>query len=94
MKKFTLITFFCLLVCLLTAQAGPIDQQKARQLATQFMQGKGLQLKGEPRRAPGLNDANNTEAQPLYIFNTDGAKGFVIVAGDDRADAIIGYTLE
>jgi len=94
MKKITLITLVLLLTCLLTAQAGPIDQQKARQLAAQFMQKKGLQLKGEPRRAPGVSGTGSNEAQPLYIFNTDGAKGFVIVAGDDRADAILGYSTE
>ena len=94
MKKITLTTLVLLLACLLTAQAGPIDQQKARQLAAQFMQKKGLQLKGEPRRAPGVSGTGSNEAQPLYIFNTDGAKGFVIVAGDDRADAILGYSTE
>ena len=94
MKKITLITLVLLLTCLLTAQAGPIDQQKARQLAAQFMQKKGLQLKGEPRRAPGVSGTGSNEAQPLYIFNADGAKGFVIVAGDDRADAILGYSTE
>ena len=94
MKKITLTTLVLLLTCLLTAQAGPIDQQKARQLAAQFMQKKGLQLKGEPRRAPGVSGTGSNEAQPLYIFNTDGAKGFVIVAGDDRADAILGYSTE
>lgn len=94
MKKITLITLVLLLTCLLTVQAGPIDQQKARQLAAQFMQKKGLQLKGEPRRAPGVSGTGSNEAQPLYIFNTDGAKGFVIVAGDDRADAILGYSTE
>lgn len=94
MKKITLTTLVLLLTCLLTAQAGPIDQQKARQLAAQFMQKKGLQLKGEPRRAPGVSGTGSNEAQPLYIFNTEGAKGFVIVAGDDRADAIIGYSTE
>ncbi len=94
MKKITLTTLVLLLTCLLTAQAGPIDQQKARQLAAQFMQKKGLQLKGEPRRAPGVSGTGSNEAQPLYIFNTDGANGFVIVAGDDRADAILGYSTE
>lgn len=94
MKKITLTTLVLLLTCLLTAQAGPIDQQKARQLAAQFMQKKGLQLKGEPRRAPGVSGTGSNEAQPLYIFNMDGAKGFVIVAGDDRAEAILGYSTE
>ena len=32
--------------------------------------------------------------QPIYVFNAEDDKGFVVVSGDDRTDAILGYTLQ
>ncbi len=87
--KRTIALFYALLTVAMVL-ANPIDKQQARQLAAQFAESRGAQLKGEPLRAPGRTTA--TEQQPLYVFNTDGNQGFVIVSGDDRAETILGYT--
>ena len=84
---------FLAIVCIMSAQAAPIDQQKARQLAEHFMQGRGAQLVREPMRIPGRDNATPTQ-QPIYIFNATKEKGFVIVAGDDCAESILGYVEE
>ncbi len=83
-------TMLLLLVCISFAQAAPVDQQKARQVAEQFMQSRGVKLSGGPMRAPGKMNASAT-TQPLYIFNAADNKGFVVVAGDDCADPVLGY---
>lgn len=87
--KRTIALFYALLTVAMVL-ANPIDKQQARRLAAQFAESRGAQLKGEPLRAPGRT--TTTEQQPLYVFNTDGNQGFVIVSGDDRAETILGYT--
>jgi len=78
-----------LLVCAnISTWAVPIGKQKARQVALQFAQSRGTQLKGEPRKAPSLS--SNEDHAPLYIF--DMQQGFVIVAGDDQAEEVLGYS--
>ena len=81
---------FLLLWVVAAAVANPIDKLQARQLAAQFMANRGAQLKSEPMRAPGRKAVS--EQAPLYIFNTEGNEGFVVVSGDDRAMPILGYT--
>ena len=78
------------LVVALSAMANPIDRQQARQQAEKFLQTKGMALGGEAARAIGRT--SSTSKQPLYVFNASNNRGFVIVAGDDRVDPIIGYT--
>ena len=90
MRRITTLLF--LLMMVVVSQAAPVTKQQARQWAQDFMSQLGAQLKGEPRRAPGV-DAD-TEQQPLYIFNTEANKGFVIIAGDDNAEHVLGYTTE
>ncbi len=69
----------------------PIGRNAARQRAEQFAQTKGRRIVGEPRMAPGRKAA--AERQPLYVFNMADDSGYVIVAGDDRAVNVLGYTL-
>ncbi len=45
----------------------------------------------EPMRAPLRTAPEGNRPQPFYIFNAAQGKGFVIVAGDDRAEEILGY---
>ena len=80
---------FALLVCVsISIWAVPIGKQRARQIALQFANSRSIQLKGEPRKSPSLS--SNEEQAPLYIFNMQ--QGFVIVAGDDQAEEVLGYT--
>lgn len=81
-----------LLTCLfaLTASAERINEQQALEKARQFMQGKVINA---PQKARSVRRAQaSAELQDLYIFNVEGNGGFVIVSGDDRTDAILGYS--
>jgi len=87
---------FILTLCLLTiimAEAGPVSEQEAYQIAQQFMQGK---LNTSPTNAPqrkALKSARVASAQKnLYIFNAENDGGFVIVSGDDRTPSVLGYS--
>lgn len=92
MKK-SVLSFLCLVLCVLMAQAGPVDKQQAQQQAQAFFAKKGKVLKKSakphkvPRKAAGAAD----EAY-YYVFNSEGNNGFVIVSGDDRTAPVFGYS--
>ena len=78
--------------------AGPIDFEKAKENAIQFVSQKASRGDGS-RHAP-LSPQNLRLAQKVmtgkdqpayYVFNKDGG-GFVIVSGDDLAAPILGYS--
>lgn len=84
--------------CLCTvAAAAPISSSRALQVAAQFLSRHGVAVKGQlsvsqtersmaqGRRAQGV--------PPLYLVNNPGG-GFVIVAGDDCAGPVLGYSTE
>lgn len=80
------------LAAVTTAMGATVNRQQARQQAAQFLQQRGAQLGSDPTTVNGRRV--QTADQSLYVFNAEGGRGFVVVAGDDRADAILGYTLE
>ena len=84
MKKLLL-----LLVCAfvgISTKAERISSQQALQKAQQFMQDKQFKHSGM-RRAP----RQNVSSPAYYVFNAEDNNGFVIVAGDNRMKAILGY---
>ena len=89
------IRMFLTLSCLLAigaATASPITEHQAREIASRFM----------ANHSPSLNLSSGSPAIALtpvssrsgfYIFNSAVAdKGFVIIAGDDRLPAVLGYS--
>ena len=72
-----------------TAAAEHITSSDAYRIASEFAGSRGITLKAVPRHAPGKN---NDKTSPFYVFNSQGDRGFVIVSGDDRTEAILGYT--
>ena len=93
MKK-TLMTLAAL-VMTLTVAAHPIGKQAALNVAKAFMQEVNPSATIQTtavRRAPGIN--GSSDAQPYYVFNAENNQGFVIVAGDDRSEEILGYSDE
>ena len=87
MKKLFISLVFSMLA--LMVSAAPISKQQAKEKAKLFLSSRGRQVVSEPRRAPGTT---NTECdQPLYVFNAANNKGFVIIAGDDRVESVLGY---
>ena len=88
MKRRLLLLLTCLLA--LTVGAERINEQQALEKAQQFMQGKVLNTAQQPRHV--RRAMASSELQNLYIFNVEDNGGFVIVSGDDRTDAILGYS--
>lgn len=86
MKKF-LFVLTCLMMSVMM-QAGDVSRQEALEKARQFMPNKEFkQQESGQRKAPGIAPMNC----PYYVFNAENNGGFVIVSGDDRTEAILGY---
>ena len=89
--------FLTLIMVLASIQAwgNPIDWNQAERLATQFAQSDVSQIGDVHWNRVTRNGviAGNGNA-PLYVFNRADGNGFVIVAGDDAAIPILGYSTE
>lgn len=94
MRRSVFFLISCLLVTML--YANPVTLEQARQTAADFL---ASQSKGG-RRAPAqivsqqtvLNAVDASGNPYLYAFNTGGNAGYVIVSGDDRTVAVLGYS--
>lgn len=91
---------YCLFACLflftiLSVNAKPIDRNTAEKRAKEFM-GKrcgtsaSLALLPSKRYVPGAS-VSTDEDRPYYVFNVGNKQGFVIIAGDDAAEPVLGY---
>ncbi len=71
--------------------ASPITQKQAQSQARQFFAARGVQMQTSARshRAPS---ATAQDESSYYVFNAGNDKGYVIVSGDDRTEAILGYS--
>lgn len=90
--RFYIHIILFLVICLLwqpysPLQAQPVDQQTALQRARQFMGAKRRSIT-QQRRAANVSSGTNAYC---YVFNADHQKGYVVVSGDDRTPAILGY---
>ena len=91
MKK-SLLTMFVFLFSMILAVAAPVDEQKARQLASDFLsnmsphgtRSANVEL---TRAVTGIADDNDAA---IYVFNSDNS--FVIISADDRTPAVLGYS--
>lgn len=73
--------------------ASPIDKQSALSAAKAFLASKGSTaqlMENKPIRAAKSQNAT-TEEVYYYIFNATDNGGFVIVAGDDKVQPVLGY---
>ena len=75
--------------CVAVSSAAPVTENQALSAASRFMSGKTLSLVAQQRgnRAPG-----QATHQAYYVFNAQASQGYVIVAGDDRVPAVLGYS--
>ncbi len=76
------------------SQAKDITQSQATNIAQKFL---GHQTGGNAKKAPAklqlAYTGRNTNGQNcLYVFNSNQEQGFVIVAADDQANEILGYS--
>ncbi len=72
--------------------ANPIGMAEAHLKAQAFMNQKGKTIKATALKTPRKNSSATTAA--LYVFNAESTGGFVVVAGDDRVESILGYADE
>ena len=93
MKK---ILFLAVALCAsMQLMAANVNVETARLTALNFMKGKAVNGRLMAPQAPQVKwihqemNSNNVEQAAYYIVNTDA--GFVIVAGDDRAQSILAY---
>ena len=93
MKKLLLLQVVLLLCSI--GWAAPITLEQARQQAMTFITKNAKMAKGGMLRSAQLpttlSAASANDQQPYYVFNIDNNRGFVMVSGDDRAPAILGY---
>ena len=89
------IRFLVLLMCLAvtaTAWADFINENQARTIATRFMASHAMPSSNlkMAHKVPQLNASTGDQAA-YYVFNS-ASQGYVIVAGDDKAPAVLGYS--
>ena len=94
--KYRVFLLFVLMALSASAENIPLD--KARSMALEFFRSKRPQLAVDKLQMvyDGETDVSRSAgASPaLYIFDNPDGKGFVIVAGDDLAEPILGYSYE
>ena len=92
MKRRYVILVLSYLLAVGAAEANPVTENQAREIASRFMATKSPTLKLSAG-APTLAATPVTRQAAFYVFNSAVAdKGFVIVAGDDRLPAVLGYS--
>lgn len=94
MKKYIVLTM--MLVLSVVAGAESITRQQAEQLARQFITKQGMygalsQAEPHQARARALLKGSSQDGC-YYVFNIGTNEGFVIVSGDDRTPAVLGYS--
>lgn len=82
----------CLMVTL-TGLAESINESQARSIAARFMAGKTIPSSNLKlaHKAAFLGDSPSADKAAYYVFN-NADRGFVIIAGDDRASTVLGYS--
>ena len=87
----------CLAVLLLlpslSLYAGPVSEAEARQKVQAFLQQRGKKTSSQRVKLMKKGRRTGTPASSVgyYLFNLGETDGFVIVSGDDRTTAILGY---
>ncbi len=75
----------------ISVSAAPVSLQTARSIVSNILKGKNIETPARKKGVKGMDE----EVQPYYVFNADNQTGgYVIVAGDDRLPAVLGYSLE
>ena len=94
-RLFTTMLLMGLAVINTTAWAKSISEAEARAIASRFMAGKAMPAANLKVSHKGLKPGSTGEsgAAAYYVFSSaEEQPGFVIVAGDDRAPAVLGYS--
>ena len=87
----TWLWLLMLLMCAPSLQAKRVNEASAANIAKRFIR---LADKGVKRMMPAKAAKQSSEEQPYYIFTGADGKGFVIVAADDVARPVLGYSVD
>ncbi|MBQ8694526.1 MAG: C10 family peptidase, partial [Bacteroidaceae bacterium] len=97
MKK-TISLLALLLIFAVTAIAGPVEPEKALEIANSFWrsvpglkQSELLLLPVGPSKSAGRDGVQTADAQ-YYLFTPEDKSGFVIVSGEDCLSPVVGYS--
>lgn len=77
------------------ARADSMTEEQAKTKALSFLQKRHPEATGRRLAAARMDKelaSVSIEGHALYVFNVGNQNGFIIVAGDDRARSILGYT--
>ena len=87
-------TFIAALLLMAQANAAPIGEQKAKEIARQFMMEKAGKNAQQSLDISFAEQSMETaiETDELYVFNSDNS--FVVVSGDDRTIPVLGWSDE
>ncbi len=95
-KGLTILLLFLSTICCFI-QAHEINEQEAQKAAIRFFSRNNRlrQLAGKPTVIPTLSyTLQESGKNSIYIYNNSSDQGFVLIAGDDQAPQIIGYSDE
>lgn len=87
------LVIMCLLMLVVAVSAQIVDEQMARKTAENFLVGSrnaSRAVKANPMKLK-LAYRGQTDVPELYLFKNENGNDFVIVSGDERAHAILGY---
>lgn len=93
MRKKLVLVLLMTLAVMGTAWAESINESQANRIAAQFMAARSMTTARMTKaaQAPRIGAPAGSEKAAYYVFNADRG-GYVIVAGDDRAPAVLGYS--
>ena len=75
--------------------ANPVGRQQAMFQAVNFFEQKGKKMSETTPAVQKVKKAvNQKDTSYYYVFNADNQEGFVVISGDDRTDAVLGYADE
>ena len=82
------------MMSVLAVDAETVLLQEAKNRAQQFLQQQGRKgsLTSVESRAAKARGSHDTEAPCYYVFNVGKDEGFVIIAGDELAPQVLGYS--
>ncbi len=93
MRKKQILLLLMALAVMGPAWGKSIDESQARRIASNFMATHSMRSSTltMAQKAPSLNATAGTPKAAYYVFNANRG-GYVIVAGDDRAPSVLGYS--
>lgn len=91
MKKITLLLLLVIAMGM-TAVAGPVDSTTAQNVALNFWRSQINPTRQDATGVQLRNVAPQLGFSQLYLMQNEAGEGFVIVAADDRAIPVLGYS--